>query len=138
MCSSDLAAAGDAGPIEVTDAWARMPPGGKNGAAFLTLTDRGAADRLIGASAPVAERTELHESIDDHGVMKMRPVEAVPLATGTPVTLMPGGKHIMLMGLKEPLAPGTTFPLTLRFEHAAPVTVQVTVGSVGGMSGLAT
>ena len=59
--------------------------------------------------------------------MRMRPVQALPLAPGKPLTMRPGGYHIMLMELKQPLRRGESFPLTLTFEHAAPVTVQVPV-----------
>ena len=71
--------------------------------------------------------------MDSNGVMKMRPVEAIELAPGSEVELAPGGNHIMLMGLAAPLQEATTFPLTLRFEHAGEVTVEVAVGAVAAM-----
>ncbi len=136
-----LAAAGDTSSIDIAHPWARATPGAsKNGAMYVTLIDRGAPDRVTGVSTPAAEHAELHETIDDNGIMKMRPVDGIALQPGAPVTLAPGGKHIMLMGLKAPLKLGDTFPVTFTFEHAAPATVTVTVeapgsGGMGGMTG---
>jgi hypothetical protein len=69
--------------------------------------------------------------MSDMGMMKMRPVPGLSVAPGKPVKLAPGGYHIMLMGLKAPLKQGDSFPLTLRFEHAAPMTVTVNVEAIG-------
>jgi copper(I)-binding protein len=125
--------------ISVTHAWARATtPMAKTAAAYFTVTDGGAADRITGATTPVAETAELHRTTDDNGVMRMRPVEgglAVP--QGGSVTLSPGGYHLMLTGLKQPLKSGESFPVTLTFAHAAPVTVQVHVQSMGGGGGMA-
>ncbi len=125
--------AADAPPPQITHPWARATAGAsKNGAAYLTLTEQGPADRLTGVSTPAAATAELHESMADMGVMKMRPVSGFDLAPGKPVTLAPGGYHVMLLGLKAPLKPGDVFPLTLKFEHAEPLTVSVTVEAAGG------
>ena len=97
----------------------------------LTITDSGAPDQLTAASSPVAMKATLHESFDDHGVMKMRPIPALPVQPGTPVTLAPGGYHIMLEGLKQPLQPGETFPVTLTFAHAGTITATATVQKPG-------
>jgi periplasmic copper chaperone A len=127
-----LIAAGDAPQFQVDHPWARASAGAaKTGAAYLTITDQGQPDQLTGASTPVADTAEVHESMADMGTMKMRPVAGLPLAPGKPVKLAPGGYHVMLMGLKAPLKQGDTFPLTLRFEHAAPMTVTVTVEAIG-------
>jgi periplasmic copper chaperone A len=127
-----LIAAGDAPAIQISHPWARATPGAaKTGAAYLTLTDHGAADRLIGVSTPAAAMAELHKTIDDRGTMKMRAVDHLTLAPDHPVTLAPGGYHIMLMGLKAPLKRGETFPLTLTFAHAPPMTVTVPVEAIG-------
>ena len=130
-----LAAAGDASSVRIDRPWARATAGNvTNGAAYVTLTEQGAADRLVGVSTPVAASADVHETINDGGVMKMRSVGALALEPGKPVTMDPGGKHIMLMGLKAPLKAGDKFPLTLRFEHAAPVTVTVVVEGLGSGS----
>ena len=128
-----LIAAGDAPTFQVDHPWARASAGAaKNGAAFLTVTAKGAGDRLTGVASPVAATAELHESIDDKGVMKMRPVAGVALEPGKSVTLAPGGYHVMLMGLKAPLKAGDSFPLTLKFERAPELTVTVKVEALGG------
>ena len=127
-----LAAAGDASTVTADHPWARATPGNATtGAAYVTLTETGAADTLTGASTPAAKTAEVHETISDNGVMKMRPVGPLPLVAGTPVKMEPGGKHIMLMGLKAPLKAGDKFPLTLTFAHAAPMTVTVIVEAAG-------
>jgi copper(I)-binding protein len=130
-----VVAAGAASGISVEKIWARPSAGAATAsAAYFTITDAGTPDRLVGFSTPTAEKAELHESIDDHGIMKMRGVEGVALEPGKPVSLAPGGYHVMLMGLKQPLKAGDSFPLTLRFEHAAPltVTVRVQTSATGG------
>ena len=108
--------------------------GAHTGAVYLTLTDTaGAADQLMGASSPVAGMAELHETVDDHGVMRMRPVKGLPLAPGKAMTLKPGGYHIMLMDLNRQLKPGDNFPVTLTFQNSAPITATITVAKAGAM-----
>jgi copper(I)-binding protein len=118
-----------AGRIVVEQPWSRATAGrAPNGAAFMTLANQGdAVDRLVAAATPVAERAEMHTHLMDGGVMRMRPVEGIEVAPGSPTVLQPGGLHIMLFGLKERLAEGATFPLTLSFANAGEVTVEVTV-----------
>lgn len=123
--------------VAVEAPFARATAGpARNGATFLTVRNAGAeADRLIGAKTPVAERAELHTHLHENGVMKMRPVEAIAVPAGGVATLEPGGDHIMMMGLKAPLKEGESFPLTLIFEKAGEVTVDVPIGGVGAMQG---
>jgi copper(I)-binding protein len=66
-------------------------------------------------------------------VMKMRPLAAIDIPAGQPVTLSPGGMHIMLLGLTQPLREGQSFPLTLSFDHAGPRQVTVTIEKAGAM-----
>ena len=118
-------------PVAVTQAWSRATiPGGQTGAVYLTVT-ASAPDRLTGASTPVAGQAELHRSTMVDGVIEMRPVADLPVAPGAPIHLEPGGYHLMLVHLKQPLHPGDRFPVTLTFEHAGEVTAQAVVGSVG-------
>jgi len=101
-----------------------------NSGAYLTLTGT-AADRLIAVASPAAERVELHtHMMDDKGVMRMRPVAGIDVAPGTPTRLQPGGFHIMLLGVRTPLIAGATIPLTLTFEKAGSVTLDVPVRSI--------
>ena len=117
--------------IVVEDAYARAStPTAKSGAAFMVLMNTGDQDdRLIGAKSDVAARVELHthREIAD-GVMKMMEVEegfAIP-AGGTHM-LARGGDHVMFMGLNEPFADGDTVAVTLVFEHAGEVAVEIPV-----------
>ncbi len=116
----------------VPNAWARASAGGATtGAAYLTVIGGAQADQLVAASTPVAATAEVHQTLTENGVMKMRPVADLPVPAGQPVTLAPGGTHIMLMGLKQPLVAGQSFPLTLKFAHAGQVTVDVKVQPLG-------
>ena len=118
--------------IRVENAWSRVAMQGGTGVVYLTITDSGAPDRLMSIAAPVAAKAELHESFTEHGVAKMRGVATLPVVPGMPVTLAPGGHHIMLMGLKQQLKDGDSFPVTLSFEHSGQVTAMVTVRRMGG------
>ena len=120
------------GPLTVEAPWARASAGAaKAGAAYLRIANAGAeGDRLIGVSAPVAERVELHTHSMSDGVMRMRKVDAVPVPGGGSAELKPGGHHVMLIGLRAPLKKGETFPLTLTFDKAGTITVNVAVGSI--------
>jgi periplasmic copper chaperone A len=127
------AAAAQTGQVEVKDAWARATPGkAENGAAYLTIVSP-AADRLVSVSTPVAKKAELHTMTTEGGVMKMRPLAGIDVAPGQPVTLKPGGAHIMLMGLNRPLQAGQSFPLTLSFEKAGQREVTVAIEKPGAM-----
>jgi periplasmic copper chaperone A len=117
--------------LDVANAWAGATPGkAENGAAYVTITSP-TADRLVSANTPVAKKAELHTMSMQGMVMKMRPISGVDIPAGQPVSLKPGGEHIMLMGLNEPLLEGQSFPLTLDFEKAGPRTVTVTVEKAG-------
>lgn len=115
--------------VSVTDGWARARvPTARAGGAYVTLTNTGAApDALIAAASPVADVVEIHTHRHVDGVMRMEQVESVPLPPGETVTFQPGGLHIMLIGLREPLTEGKTFPVTLTFQTAPPVSVDVQV-----------
>lgn len=121
------------GPITVTDAWARAtPPTAVNGAAYFTITNTGAEnDRLVDVASDIAERTELHESLNDNGVMIMRPLISIAVPAGATLEFAPGGKHVMLFGLKKPLAVGDTFGVTLTFEKAGAIGATVKVSDMG-------
>ena len=117
--------------LEVNNAWARATPGkSETGAAYVTIQSP-TADRLVSASSPVAKKAELHTMSMQGMVMKMRPIAGVDIPPGQPVSLKPGGEHIMLMGLNQALHEGQSFPLTLDFEKAGPRTVTVTVEKAG-------
>jgi hypothetical protein len=122
--------------ISVTDAWARATPqGAKTGAAYVTITNKGDADTLLGASTLVAGEAQLHTTTTDNGVMKMRPLKSLGLKPGASVALKPGGMHIMLMDLKQPLQEGESFPLALDFQKAGRIETVVKVQKIGAMTG---
>ncbi|HXP03924.1 MAG TPA: copper chaperone PCu(A)C [Stellaceae bacterium] len=121
------------GDLQITNAWARATPGAaQTAAAYVTIIST-TGDRLTGASTPVAQKAELHTMTMDGNVMKMRQVDGIDLPAGQGVTLKPGGYHIMLTGLAQPLTEGQTFPLTLTFDKAGTREVTVTVQKVGSM-----
>jgi copper(I)-binding protein/uncharacterized protein YcnI len=124
-------AASKAGEIAVEQPFARATPA-KVGGVFLTLKNGGGmADKLLKAASPVAESVELHTHIKDGDAMRMRAVENIPVPANGQTALEPGGYHIMLIGLKQALKEGTSFPLTLTFEKAGSVTVTVPVQKAG-------
>ncbi|HXK53928.1 MAG TPA: copper chaperone PCu(A)C [Hyphomicrobiales bacterium] len=122
-----------AGPLELSDAWARASSGHEgNGAAYVTIANHGGeADRLIGAKSDIAEKTEIHNNLMEDGIMKMRRVESIDLLPGESARLQPGGYHIMFIGLHKPLEDGASFPLTLVFEKGGEVALEVPVKKIG-------
>jgi hypothetical protein len=117
------------GDIRIMKPWSRpLPAVSVNGAAYMTIMNKGATpDRLLSVSTPAARKAELHNHTMEGGLMKMRPVGAMEIAPGNAAALQPGGLHIMLMGLAEPLVEGHSFPLTLNFERAGNIEVTVVI-----------
>lgn len=115
--------------LHIDHPWSRaLPPVAKTGAAYLTIENHGErADRLLGVSTPVAGHAEMHEHIHKDGLMKMQQVETMALPAGDKVSFKPGSYHIMLFNLKQPLVAGERFPLTLQFEQAGELEVEVAV-----------
>jgi len=127
------AASAQTGQVEIKDAWARATPGkAENGAAYLTI-ETPAPDKLVAVSSPAAKKTGLHTMTTEGGIMKMRPLDGLDVPANQPVTLKPGGIHIMLQGLNEPLQAGKSFPLTLTFEKAGERQVEVAIEKAGAM-----
>ena len=115
-------------PLTITAAWARAtPPGVTTAAAYLTVTNDAAADRLLGASSPAARQVLLHSQVEDHGTQHMRQLESVEVPAHGTVELAPGQMHLMLVGIAAPLKPDATIKVTLRFEKAGDVTIDVPV-----------
>lgn len=126
------AVAAPATPIAVIGAWIRPAQAGMNGAGYMTLVNRGRlADRLMGASSPVATHVSLHRSLEIGGVMTMRPVPVLDVQSGARVNFAPGGLHLMFEGLRRPLLAGQSVPVTLNFARAGRVraTLMVRVGA---------
>jgi len=123
-----------AGDLVITQAWSRATPGGaKIAGGYLTIQNKGsAADRLIGGSADVADKVQVHEMATTNGVMTMRPLDkGLPIEPGKTVRLAPGGHHLMLLDLKSPLKQGDKVPVTLEFEKAGKVKLTFDVEGVG-------
>ena len=117
--------------VRIEDSWARATaPGAKVGAGYMKITS-GAADRLVGASTPAAQRVELHVTTKEGDVMRMREVKAYDIPAKGGFELKPGGAHLMLVDLKAPLKEGTKVPVTLRFEKAGEVKVELQVRALG-------
>jgi copper(I)-binding protein len=143
--------AASAGAVEVTDVWARTSPAtAANGAVYMKITNGTTEDdALVSASvaSSVAAKVELHETVTDAtsstmaggkgagsgttmrsgGMMTMQPVDRIEVKAGATVMLEPGGYHVMLFDLAEPLQEGATFDVTLTFEQAGTKTVEAEV-----------
>ena len=105
--------------VSVKDAWVRgTVPGQKATGAFMQITSSGDTS-LVAVASPVAKVVEIHTMTHEGGVMKMRAVDAIPDPAGKPVELSPGGYHVMLMDLGQPLKEGDKVPLTLTFADKA-------------------
>jgi periplasmic copper chaperone A len=118
------------GDLVIDHPWARPSLGASpNGVAYMIITNKGeVADRLRAVRADVAKKVELHATLMDGDVMRMRPVpDGVEILPGQTVEIVPGGLHVMLMGLLGPLKEGDSFPLSLEFERAGNVVVSVHV-----------
>lgn len=129
-CTSDEKAGSLDGPVvELSDALCRPTPVGRQATGcYLTLT-ASADDRLVGVSSPVAGRGQIHESRVESNMMMMYELrDGLPLPAGQAVELKPGGVHIMLLSVTEPLKAGDTVPLTLTFASAPPVEITASVG----------
>jgi periplasmic copper chaperone A len=123
-----------AGDLVITQAWARATPGGaKIGGGYVTVENKGAApDRLIGGSADIAVKVEVHEMAMNNGVMTMRPLDkGLTIEPGKTVKLAPGGYHLMMFDLKGPLKQGDKVPVTLEFEKAGKVKLSLDVQGIG-------
>ena len=127
ILSLPLAACEQPTEVAVTDAWARDSVGRTASAAvFMTISSPG-ADRLVGASSPVAKKTDLMTMEMAGGAMTMTYLDGIDIPAGDPVSLDPSGLHVWLEDLRQPLRAGQTFPLVLEFEKAGERRVAVSV-----------
>ena len=123
-----------AGDLVIGHPWAReTAPGQSAGGGFMTVTNKGAqADRLLSGTSSAAKDVQIHSVNMDGGVMRLRPLpHGLRVPAGQTVTLKPGGYHIMLLGLKRPLKQGSRIPVTLHFQRAGKVRVELTVAPIG-------
>ena len=126
-----------AGDLVISQAWSRATPGGaKIAGGYLTIENKGTSpDRLVGGSAEIAGKFEVHEMAMNNGVMTMRPLDkGVAIEPGKTVKLAPGGYHLMSMDLKGPFKQGDKVPVTLEFEKAGKVALSLDVQGVGAQA----
>lgn len=122
-----LATQVQAGEVSVSEAWSRATaPGQEVGMVGLVITSQKDA-RIVAVTSPASETAEIHTMTMDNGVMKMRQLENRPLTAKKPATLGPGGDHLMLIGLKQPLKAGETVALTLTVQFADKSTEKINV-----------
>jgi hypothetical protein len=129
-----LAADYSVGSIEVGNPWTRATPKGATVAGgYMTISNKGSApDRLVGGSATVAGRFEVHQMAMEQGIARMRPVQGgLEIKPGETVELKPGSFHVMLMGLNQQLQKGQKVKGTLEFEKAGKVEIEYAVEAVG-------
>ena len=122
------------GSLEIGHPWARAtPPTAPTGGGYLSVKNTGTEpDRLISISSPAAGTVQVHEMKMEGNVMRMRELDGpLEIKPGETVTLAPGGMHLMMMGLKEPLKQGEKVPLTLVFEKAGKIDVELVVVAMG-------
>lgn len=125
--SLSLAACGQPADVAVADAWARDSAGRTGSAAVFMTISSPSADRLVGATAQVANKTDLMTMVSIGGVMGMTYIDAIDVPAGETVSLNPAGLHVWLEDLKQPLRAGQTVPLVLKFENAGERQVAVSV-----------
>ena len=138
VCFSSLAPAAEpAEYLDIEGAWVRaLPPFQPNTAAYFTLVNRGeAAIAVVGASADVADKVEIHTSREVDGLMRMEQLQGLAVAPGEEVKLSPGGTHLMLLGLKYMPAPGDEVRLCLLLGSGEEVCTAADVVRDGGSSG---
>ena len=122
------------GSIEITTPWTRAtPPSARTGGGFMTITNKGTvADRLVSVRSNASDKVEIHEMQMDGNVMRMRELaKGLEIPPGATVMLKPGSYHIMFMELKAPLAKDAKVPVTLVFEKAGSIDIQLDVEALG-------
>lgn len=136
-----LALGAGSSSIMVEQPWSRATPSGaKTGAVYMTIDNKsGTADRLTGVSSDVADKLQIHEMKVENGVMHMRQIAGgLSIPADGSIVLKPSGYHVMLIGLKKPLAAGEKFPLTLTLERAGNISVTVPVVAMSATPGKGT
>lgn len=121
--------AADNAALSVADPYVRLvPPGTATTGAFMVIKNAGKEDRkLVKAESTAAKTVELHNHVNDGGVMKMRPVKEVEVKAGGEAALKPGSYHVMLIDLKAPLKEGDKVAITLGFDDGSSKTVEAPV-----------
>lgn len=142
--TTSVFAAGLADQISIIDPYVRLaPPGTKTTGAFMTIKNASDKDiQIVKADSPAAHATELHNHINDSGIMRMRQVREIALPAKGEAVLKPGGYHVMLIDMKAPLKEGDKVAITLGFSDGGTKTIEVPVKKpivempMGGMGGM--
>lgn len=114
--------------IDIQNPWARPGDTGGNSAVYFEIHNGGGSDQLVSATCSMAKKTELHRSIvDSEGKARMEHQPNVQIPGAEVITFMPGGLHVMLINLHQPLNAGDTFEMTLNFEIYGKVKINVSV-----------
>ena len=125
------AAESGAAAITVSDAWApATPPGARTAAVYLTLANRGGADRLLRAESDAAATVEFHTHVHRNGMMRMTELPTVDLPADATLTFRPHGDHLMLIDLAAPLVPGDRVTIALQFRDAGRVVFEAEVRDI--------
>ena len=121
------------GHIQVRHAWSRAtPPGATVGVGYMEIRNRSAQpDKLIYAATPMAETVEFHVTQREGDIMKMRQVKVFELRSRERFVMRPGASHLMLVELLRPLKQGERIPMTLRFERAGELEIELEVQETG-------
>jgi copper(I)-binding protein len=124
---------GAAAQVVIETPWARATaPGAKVAGGYMVIRNQGAAgDRLVSASSPASAKVELHVTMNDNGVMKMREVPGYDVPAKGAFELKPGGAHLMFVQIKRPFKEGEKVPVKLKFEKAGEVSAEFHVGRLG-------
>jgi copper(I)-binding protein len=122
--------------LEISQPWVRQTGNRTVSAAiYLNIGNKGSfLDQLIDVQSDAAERVQIHQSVEEAGIMRMHHINKLPIAPKETLTFEPGSYHIMLTRLATPLKKGEVFPITLSFEKAGDITVHVLVTGIAGLS----
>lgn len=117
--------------LAIGQPWSRaLPPTVQTGAAYVSIANLGkTADRLTGAASSAADKVELHAHLLQGDLLRMVAVDSIEVPAKGMLELAPGGYHIMLIGLKQPLREGERFPIRLEFEKAGALELEVEIRS---------
>lgn len=128
-----------AGALDIREGYVReLPPGQTTSAAYMKLVNTGTAPlTIVGASSNSAARAEIHSTRQRDGMMQMESVARVPVPAHGEVALAPGGYHLMLIDLKQPLRAGDKVDITLRDERGGAYTATLPVVKMLGEAGAA-
>jgi len=119
--------------IQIEEPWSRATaPGSTLAAAYMVIRNSAEdRDRLLSVSSPLARKVETHVTLKDGNIMRMREVPGYEVPGRGRVELKPGGAHLMLIDIKQPFKAGQKIPVTLRFERAGEIKLELQVRAAG-------